>query len=177
LIVLSGKEITRQVANGNIYIDPFSPGQAGPNSYDLRLGDTIMVSKSNCSYNGENAVDTHRPGLSSAIMQIKGGGYLLAPGQLYLGHTVETIYSRYFVPTLHGRSTVARHGIMVHLAAGFGDVGWRGQYVLEIVNLNAYPVIVYPGDRICQVAFERVEGEVDLYDSDYQGQNTSTVAR
>jgi len=66
---------------------------------------------------------------------------------------------------------------MVHLAAGFGDAGWRGQYVLEIANLNLYPVMIYPGDRVCQVAFDRIEGDVELYHSDYQGQMGIRLAK
>jgi dCTP deaminase len=175
--VLSGREIIKQVANKNIEIVPFCASQAGPNSYDLRLGETIVQSRSNRIYDGLPAIDTHQPGMSVAVLKSKAGGYLLRPGQLYLGHTIETIYSRFYVPTLHGRSTAARHGIQIHLAAGFGDVGWRGQYVLEIVNLNNCPVMIYPGDRICQVAFDRVEGDVDLYNSDYQGQQGIRLAK
>jgi dCTP deaminase len=113
--------------------------------------------------------DTHEPGIGIDMEPI-GGFFRLMPGELYLASSIEFFGSDDFVPTIHGRSSAARHGLMVHLAAGFADCGWRGNLVFELVNLTPYPMMVYPGDRIAQIAFERVEGEVDLYHSTYQGQ-------
>jgi dCTP deaminase len=176
-IVISGKMIIEQVNLGNIEISPFNADQAGPNSFDLRLGEKLVESAPNCAWQGLNTIDTHRHGIGFPVELQSCGGFLLQPGTLYLGHTVESIYSEYFAPILHGRSTAARHGVQVHLAAGFGDVGLKGQYVLEIVNHNKYPVMIYPYDRICQVSFERVEGNVELYHSDYQGQTGIRLAK
>ena len=41
-MILSGKEIKKQVDAGNIGIDPFNPDQLNPNSYNLRLADKIV---------------------------------------------------------------------------------------------------------------------------------------
>ena len=42
---LTGKEIVRQIELGNIKIDPFDASRVNPNSYNLRLGDTLKVYK------------------------------------------------------------------------------------------------------------------------------------
>ncbi len=94
----------------------------------------------------------------------------MEPGRAYLAHSVEVVGSDYYVPVLHGRSSVARHGLMVHYA-GLGDLGWRGQYVMELVNQTGVPIWIQPGIRIAQVSFEIPHGTIDyLYSSTYQGQ-------
>ena len=42
-MILSGKEIEREVKNGNIVINPFSPSQVNPNSYNLTLHNELLV--------------------------------------------------------------------------------------------------------------------------------------
>jgi deoxycytidine triphosphate deaminase len=175
--MLSGIEIIRQVANGNIEITPFNPGQARPHSYDLRLGETIMRSVPNCSYDGENIIDTHRLGKAVPLKRDKNGVYILRTGNLYLAHTVEVVHTNFYGHELMGRSTCGRFGIAPHPSTGFGDAGWKGQYVLELYNVNDCPVMIYPGDRICQIKFSRVEGDIDLYNSDYQGQMGVRLAK
>ena len=169
--MISGKEIIRQVENGNITIEPFDSKQAGPNSYDLRLSNLLAEVIANSTERfGTGMIDTHEPSRIKYQKMLDSGAFVLIPGKMYLGSTMESMGSKHFVPVLHGRSSAARHGLMVHLCAGFADVGWYGQWVLEIVNLTPYPMLVWPGDRVCQVSFERLEGEAELYQSTYQNQ-------
>ena len=42
-MILSGKEIEREVKNGNIVINPFNPSQVNPNSYNLTLHNELLV--------------------------------------------------------------------------------------------------------------------------------------
>ena len=42
-MILSGKEIEREVHNGNIVINQFSPNQVNPNSYNLTLHNELLV--------------------------------------------------------------------------------------------------------------------------------------
>jgi dCTP deaminase len=58
------------------------------------------------------------------------------------------------VVRVEGRSSLGRLGIIVHSTAGFVDPGFSGTITLEISNLNRLPVALYPGMRICQLAFE-----------------------
>lgn len=164
--MLNSKEITESVELGNITIDPFDPKQVGPNSYDVRLGESMCRVVPNALL----FTSTRKPGKVKPCKRFM-GGFLLWPGRVYLGHTMERVGSNYFVPCLHGRSSVARHGLMVHLTAGFGDVGFLAQWVLEIVNCNPFPVMLFPGDRVAQFSFDRVAWGGKKYDSTYQGQD------
>ena len=42
-MILSGKEIEKEVRSGNIVINPFSPSQVNPNSYNLTLHNELLV--------------------------------------------------------------------------------------------------------------------------------------
>ena len=44
-MILSGKEIEKEVRNGNIKIEPFDRSKINPNSYNLTLSDELVVYK------------------------------------------------------------------------------------------------------------------------------------
>ena len=88
--------------------------------------------------------------------------------KLYLGRTVEYTETHNLVPMLEGRSSVGRLGLFVHVTAGFGDVGFKGYWTLEIFCVQ--PIKIYPSVEICQIFYHSVEGDVDPYKSGkYQG--------
>ena len=175
---LTGKEIVRQIELGNIKIDPFDASRVNPNSYNLRLGDTLKVYKEN-AYNhiGNPCVilDSHRKNETVEI-KIPEKGYMLKPGILYLGRTMEKTWTNKYVPVLDGRSSGGRLGIQVHLTAGFGDIGFDGTWTLEI--LVVHNVIIYPGDEICQISFEDAIGDTSYqYNGRYNHQEDVTASR
>jgi len=166
--MLSGSEIIKQVLLGRIRIDPFNIENVGPNSYDLTITNKLVV------YD-ENVLDPRRKDLKTKEIIIPDNGYILQPGHFYLGSTVESTGSSHFVPMLHGRSSAARLGICAHIAAGLGDLGWYGQWTLEMVV--PIPVLIYPNMRMCQVTFESVSGLVTRYSGKYQDQKDPTPSK
>lgn len=169
--MLSGIKIKQMIEEQKIIFNHQEDKKTyyGPNSIDMRLGQTIVEVVPNFELDGIFVENTRLPSKVIDTKIHECGAYLLYPGRLYLGHTLETIGSDLFAPILHGRSTSARHGLMVHFA-GFCDAGWYGQIVLEIKNMLDYPLLIWPGDRVCQMQFDSIDGEVDLYDSHYQWQ-------
>ena len=94
-------------------------------------------------------------------------GLLLEPGKLYLGRTVEYTKTDKLVPMIEGRSSIGRLGLFIHITAGFGDVGFRGFWTLEIFCVQ--PIRIYPGVEICQIFYHTIEGEyVNYASSKYQ---------
>jgi dCTP deaminase len=73
-MILSGKEILRQIETKRINIDPFSESQLNPNSYNLRLYDTLQV------YDNQ-VLDMKRDILTRNI-HIPESGLTLYPGTL-----------------------------------------------------------------------------------------------
>ena len=60
--------------------------------------------------------------------------------------------------------------------AGFGDVGFKGRWTLEMVATE--PVRVYPGMKICQIYYHTVAGEIlEEYAGKYVGQESATPSR
>lgn len=101
--------------------------------------------------------------------------FLMIPGVLYLAHTYEAIGSDYYIPILHGKSSLARLGLSVHLTAGFGEAGFKSSWTLEMTCVH--PILLYPRMRIGQVEFETVEGMIYEYDGNYKHQEGPVASR
>lgn len=171
MAILSGLEIQRQIALGNIRIDPYDETLVNPNSVDLHLGDKLLRYDT-ATYQGRgayryetrtitNPIDSRKPPPTLEVPRVAGGGWVLRPGVLYLGATQEWTETRGFVPYVDGRSSMGRVGLFCHVTAGRGDNGFKGRWTLELVAVE--PLVIYPGQRIAQLTFHAIEGEQTLY--------------
>jgi dCTP deaminase len=151
-MILSGLEIKKELGKG-ITITPFDERLLNPNSYNLRLHGELLV------YTAET-LDMKAPQATERLA-IPAAGLVLEPGRLYLGRTVEYTATERFVPMLEGRSSVGRLGLFVHVTAGFGDVGFRGYWTLEMFCVQ--PVRVYPRVPICQIYYHTIQGDFRTY--------------
>ena len=154
-MILSGKEIKKQVKEGSIAIDPFADEQINPNSYNLRLHPDLLTY--------DNDILDMREKNSASPLVIPSEGLLLEPHKLYLGRTVERTSTDKYVPMLEGRSSVGRLGLFIHITAGFGDIGFDGFWTLEIFCVQ--PIRIYSGLEICQIFYHTIDGDFDLYRS------------
>jgi dCTP deaminase len=154
-MIISGSEIHARLGK-DIVIDPFDPAQLNPNSYNLRLHNELLVYE-------EIVLDMRRPSRHRRH-EIPPDGFVLNPGQLYLGRTVERTETHNLVPMLEGRSSVGRLGLFVHVTAGFGDVGFCGYWTLEMYAVQ--PIRIYPGVEIAQIFYHTLEGAVEEYKSE-----------
>jgi dCTP deaminase len=87
--------------------------------------------------------------------------FLLHPGTLALVPTLEWL----MIPSsLQGvvtaRSSWAREGLNI-ATASIVNPGYRGVIALELANFGEIPILLYPGLRIAQLAFYRL----DLHDA------------
>lgn len=158
-MILTGPEIVRQWQCGRLTIDPFTPDQVNPNSYNFRLGPTIKTYT-------DPVLDVARPNPVTEIT-LPADGLILRPDRIYLGHTAEIMGSDHYVPIIRARSSVARLGLFVHVTADLIDIGSHNQWTLQLHAVQ--PVRVYPGLLIGQVTFWTVHGDITLYDGKYQG--------
>ena len=154
-MILSGDEIRKHLGS-EIVIDPFDESNLNPNSYNMTLHDEIMIYE-------EVVLDMRQPSRVRRI-QIPEDGLVLNPNQLYLGRTAEYTETHNFVPMIEGRSSVGRLGLFVHVTAGFGDVGFKGHWTLEMFAVQ--PVKIYPRVPICQIFFHEIKGEITEYCSE-----------
>ncbi len=154
-MILSGDEIRERIGS-DIVLDPFDPNQLNSNSYDLLLHDELLVYE-------EVVLDVKQPNRYRRL-HIPPEGLILTPSQLYLGRSVERTETHHLVPMLEGRSSLARLGLFVHVSSGFGDVGFRGYWTLEMFAVQ--PIRIYAGIRICQILYHEVSGGNQEYISD-----------
>ena len=160
-MILSGIEIQNRLGR-DIIIEPFSPEQLNPNSYNLRLHNELLV------YRGD-VLDMKKPNETEKLL-IPPEGLVLQAGRLYLGRTKEYTKTENLVPMLEGRSSVGRLGLTIHVTAGFGDVGFAGFWTLEISCVQ--PVRIYPDVEICQIYYHTIEGDHQDYRSGKYQNNT-----
>lgn len=147
--ILLKEEIINRYNASKVVIDPFRIENVGPNSYDVTLDKKLLI----YDFSKIEYLDCKKNNPVKEII-IPEEGFILQPGNLYLGNTVESIGSDKFVPMYEGRSSMARLGIQSHLSAGFGDIGFCKQWTLEICVVH--PVKIYSGIRIGQVYFHRI---------------------
>jgi dCTP deaminase len=172
--ILSDSAIRHAVECGDIEIDPFDPVRLNPVSYDLTLGDEVVVY--NRLYTGELARVLGGPTTldariepSTAKHRFGESGITLHPGNGYLMCTVERVHTKKYVGCLDGKSSLGRLFMKVHETAGYIDPGFSGQVTLEVTVV--YPLRVYPGMRIAQMRFHTIVGEVDKpYAGNYTGE-------
>lgn len=158
-MILSGKRIA-ELLNRQIFIDPFNPARLNPNSYNLSLNPKLLT------YQTPTLDMKAKPTVNELIIPEE--GLVLEPGKLYLGQTNEFTRTEGLVPMLEGRSSIGRLGLMVHVTAGFGDVGFAGYWTLELFCVQ--PIRIYPNVEICQIYYHMIDGEYESYSSSkYQG--------
>lgn len=159
MTILTGDEIRRQWRRGAIRIDPFDESRLNPNSYNFTLGGQLRVYSS--------AVLDARADNPTTEITIPDGGLVLDAGRLYLANTAEVLGGTAFAPTFAARSSIARLGLSIHLSSGLGDIGFEGQWTLQL--LATAPVRVYPGMEIGQMMWWVPSGVIIGYNGKYQG--------
>jgi dCTP deaminase len=142
-MILTGSEIFKQVKLGKIVIDPFLERYINPNSYNYRLGDKLLVVK-------DKIIDPKKETETKEVPLIN-DGWLLFPGKLYLGHTMESFGSKDYVVNLIGRSSIGRLGLFLQITSDLGNLGKCHCWTLELKVVQ--PLWVYPGMKIGQICF------------------------
>jgi dCTP deaminase len=154
-MILSGKEIKRAIADGEIIITPFDERKVNPNSVNLTLSNELMFYK-------EETLDMKKANDTESLL-IPDSGIVLEPNKLYLGRTNEFTATDFYIPMLEGRSSTGRLGLFIHVTAGFGDVGFKGFWTLEMFCIE--PIKIYPNVDICQIYYHTIKGDFELYKS------------
>ena len=163
-MILTGPQIERCVASGTITIDPFDADSVNPNSYNYRLGDTLLASR-------DEVFDATRTPIWEEF-EIPDEGFTLRAGKLYLASTLETMGSSKYVTSLIGRSSLGRLGLFLQVTADLGHIGAVHRWTLELHAVQS--LRIYKGMRIGQVSFWEPQGTVVQYVGRYSDFSTPT---
>lgn len=160
--VLSDRTLLARLEAHSIVVEPLSENAIQPASIDVRLGERLLIW--NGYDHGHGTVDLTLDQSSAweplALISDhqapeRESYFWLWPNKLYLGATLEHVE----VPDdllcqVHGRSSLARLGIVIHQQSGLVDPGWKGRLTLEITV--AEPTILRPSMPIGQLTFQRL---------------------
>jgi len=154
--VLTHDEIKKELDLGSIKIfPPIKDDQISVASIDLHLANEFRVfSTKNKIVDLKEKTDYKEltKTITSQSLEVK-------PGETVLGITREKIsLPENICGWLEGRSRFARLGLLIHISAGFIQPGVNNHQVLEITNLSPNTLVLHADERICQLIFQRCEG-------------------
>ena len=160
-MVLSNRDIEREITAGNIKVEP--PAQSidiSPSSLDVHLGNQISRVKEDhpaiC-----RVIDISHPDINTIfealyiIEDIPKDGYDLQPQEFILSNIREkiTLCSK-ISARIEGTSTLARFGLTVHSTAPTVHATYLGHLVLELCNHGELPIRLKTNMKIAQLIFE-----------------------
>lgn len=164
MAILSDKTIKEYLEEGKIVIDPLKDEQQiQPSSVDMRLGDEFKVFKviRKPYIDPKDEEDIAEYMESSTVPE--GEAFIIHPNEFALATTQEYVkVPDDLVARVEGRSSMGRLGVTMHVTAGYVDPGFEGRITLEISNIGAIPVALYPGQRVCQLVFETMTTPAEL---------------
>lgn len=164
MAILSDKTIKEYLEEGKIVIDPLkNEQQIQPSSVDMRLGDEFKVFKviRKPYIDPKDEEDIAEYMESSTVPE--GEAFIIHPNEFALATTQEYVkVPDDLVARVEGRSSMGRLGVTMHVTAGYVDPGFEGRITLEISNIGAMPVALYPGQRVCQLVFETMTTPAEL---------------
>jgi len=176
--MLSIYEVAELIAKGELKIIPIlnSQKQFQRASFDLRLGsEYIIFKRTNITHlrlekDKECVEDELNRSAEFITIKKPPERFILHPGEFVLASTLEYIkLPDNIVAEIHGKSSWARLGLVVHGVAGFVDPGFSGTLTLELVNLGKMPIPLYVGVRIAQLTFHKLKYGVPEYLGKYRG--------
>lgn len=200
--MLSDGDIHRSLINGTIKINPKpTHGTIQPASVDLNLADVglkwcvMAMPYSEVRPDGfyiDPSLDM-RPYMNKVriptfVKEPKRGNnselFVLPAHTFMLSYVQQHIWvPNHMTAFLHGRSSLARFGLFIHVTAGLLDAGWDGCATLELFNASSYPIRLWQGMSIATVTFHPMTTPAaipyghPLRKSKYQGDESVQVSR
>lgn len=151
---LSDIDIKKAVREGDIVLSDFDEKRLQPASYDILLGSKFLLTEAHTA----DAIDPVKKKFAKTreVILKKGETFTLHPGVSILGISVDYFGSHKYLIQLHGKSSLARIGLMVHNTAGLINPGHFLCVTFELCNLNSIPIILTPGMPIAQLTFSKL---------------------
>jgi deoxycytidine triphosphate deaminase len=152
-VILSDRDIRKQIESGRLVIEPFDPNMIQPSSVDLRVDKTFRIF-ANTRY---PYIDVMQPmdDLTEVVEVKDGEPFILHPGEFVLGSTLESVtLPDDLVARIEGKSSLGRLGLLIHSSLP----GSEPVLVLE----GGHPV----QRTIKEIVDKRIEGLVVGFDQE-----------
>ena len=176
-MILTSQQILDRIGRDELVFTPqIDRFQIQQHSVDLRLGFSFLIPKAwEITNEGRVAVRTdhldmnHKNMRHNLVELAEGQVFDILPGEYVAVSTLERIkLPADLMAILYPRSSVNRRGLSIDLT-GVVDAGYEGNLLIPLRNNTQSQVIrMYPGERICQVVFEEIDGDVVVKQSRWQ---------
>lgn len=165
--VLNRDEIVERIRKRELVVSPLlAEKQLGTASVDLRIGNMVLMvrarglpvvePKNYIGTKSDHAVVVGKRQKHERYELTFEQRFLLHPGTLALVPTLEWIRLPADVQGfVTARSSWAREGLSIATASFIGPL-YEGIITLELANLGQVPISLYPGLRIAQIAFYKL---------------------
>ena len=181
-MLLSDRDLRKELEAGRLGIDPFDPAMLQPSSIDVRL-DRFFRVFNNSQYTHIDP-KLQQDELTSLVEKDGDDAFVLHPGEFVLASTFELVtLPDDLAGRLEGKSSLGRLGLLTHSTAGFIDPGFTGHITLELSNVANLPITLWPGMKIGQLCLFRLTSPAEnpygspAVGSRYQGQRGPTPSR
>ena len=181
-MLLSDREIKKEVADRRLALEPYDEELIQPSSIDVRLDRYFRVFDNTKYTHIDPAVQ--QDDLTTLVEPQGDDPFVLHPGEFVLGSTLEVVtLPDDLAGRLEGKSSLGRLGLLTHSTAGWIDPGFTGHITLELSNVANLPITLWPGMKIGQLCLFRLATPSEhpygsaVYGSRYQGQRGPTPSR
>lgn len=160
-MILSDHAIKEEIASRNLVIDPLDETDIQPASVDIHIDNRGIYADPTKTL----VLDLRRKVEDWIEVDITGEDFLIRPGMLLLVGTRERFsLGSNIAGVVHGKSSLARHGLSIQSGAPWVDPGFEGHLTLKIGVSSDIPVLLYPDMKIGQIVFHYVDRPVmNLY--------------
>ena len=146
-MILTGKKIIQEYKKGLIQIEPFIDEQIQSVSYKIRLDKRLNTYT-------EKMLDSAQVNQTKEI-EIPESGLILQPGEIYIGRSIETIWTKKYCMILKGRSTTGRLGLFVTICSDLIETDRPCN--IELILIVTKKLKIYPEMIIGQVTFWEIK--------------------
>jgi dCTP deaminase len=181
-VLLSDRDIRKEIESGRINVEPYDPSMVQPSSIDVRMDRYFRVFENHRYPHIDPAVE--QSDLTRLVEPEDDEPFILHPGEFVLASTYEVVTLPDDVAArLEGKSSLGRLGLLTHSTAGFIDPGFSGHVTLELSNVATLPIKLWPGMKIGQLCMFRLSSPAEdpygsaKHGSRYQGQRGPTASR
>jgi len=172
-MILTRHEISDLIKQEKLVFEPeLDKFQNQPHAVDLRLGTVFYLPKIwQLTKGGREVLNvdvTESAGDNFEKIELKPGQFFeIAPGESIIASTLEkiTMGAEDVMGVLYPRSSINRRGLTVDLT-GIVDAYYSGHLMIPILNKTSSQIIrIYPGERICQVVFQKLANNLSREDA------------
>lgn len=180
-MILTRFDIAELIDQKKIAFEPaLDPYQNQPHAVDLRLGTVFYLPRTwEITSEGRKVLTvdvTRSAGDNFEKIELSPGQFFeLAPGESVIASTWEKIFLQApdIMGVLYPRSSINRRGLSVDMT-GIVDVHYSGHLMIPILNKTPTQIIrIYPGERICQMVFQKLNQSLSREEGLKHGAGTS----